>query len=353
MFFSVAVFCLFVWREQPLSSYLTEQKPRCSVEVIRKYCVEHNYFPTGGHWLNSSYAPDICRVPSEEITTEHLRECLSQRNVTKLVVLGDSNGLRYFKATMRLLKKFLKCRGVKGEIGSTMPDVNYFTQGTKLNASDIFVHPRDCMGCTSAAVSCTDKDTEIKLEYIVMEFFLDTEMTTVRNRWQKNCHPSKDAPECHQSNTYQEFLLSEYLEGNYPDVMLLFSPSHDKARSGRSKIRSDMEYLKMLIDIYVPKQTRIFWFSKISENQRQKGKYWRGVVFEEKYETNAYINQLNRELFDVIRPELMKNDGNISPFFDVYDMSLGVLNWTFDGMHRRPQWYQIVLSNWIHTFCEN
>ncbi|KAI0242892.1 hypothetical protein LSAT2_010681 [Lamellibrachia satsuma] len=270
MFFSVAVFCLFVWREQPLSSYLTEQKPRCSVEVIRKYCVKHNYFPTGGHWLNSSYAPDICRVPSEEITTEHLRECLSQRNVTKLVVLGDSNGLRYFKATMRLLKKFLKCRGVKGEIGSTMPDVNYFTQGTKLNSSDIFVHPRDCMGCKSAAVSCTDKDTEIKLEYIVMEFFLDTEMTTVRNRWQKNCHPSKDVPECHQSNTYQEFLLSEYLEGNYPDVILLFSPSHDKARSGRSKIRSDMEYLKMLIDIYVPKQTRIFWFSKISENQRQK-----------------------------------------------------------------------------------
>ena len=36
------------------------------------------------------------------------------------------------------------------------------------------------------------------------------------------------------------------------------------------------------------------------------------LIFEEKYETNAFIDGLNRELFDVRRPELMNNDGKFS-----------------------------------------
>ena len=138
------------------------------------------------------------------------------------------------------------------EHGRRKPDVNYFTNGTKLKASEIAVHHRDCGGCTRTAMSCTDKITEINLEYIVMEFFLDTEVTTVRNQWQKNCIPAKDPSICRKSNTNKEFILVGCLEGNYPDVMLLFSPSHDKAKSGLSKIRSDKEYVKMLISKYVP-----------------------------------------------------------------------------------------------------
>ncbi|KAK2180785.1 hypothetical protein NP493_426g03017 [Ridgeia piscesae] len=212
-----ALFCivrptLFKVPDQLTVRFLMKRTPTCSVEVIRKYCIENNYFPTGGRWLNSSYFPDLCRFPSNNITKERLRECLTRRNVTKLVVLGDSNGRRYFMATRKLLQKFMNCRDIKTEIGVSKPDVNYFTKGTKLNASDIVVHHRDCGGCISMAVKCRDKTSEIDLEYIAMEFYMDTEITTVRNRWQNNCHPSKEAPLCRQSNTYQEFIFGEYLE---------------------------------------------------------------------------------------------------------------------------------------------
>ena len=329
-----------------------KRTPTCSVDVIRKYCIERNYFPTGGRWINSSYFPDLCRFPSTNITKERLRECLTRRNVKKIVVLGDSNGRRYFLAAKQLLEWVLGCGHIKNEIGLSKPDVNYFTKGTKLNASDIVVHHRDCGGCISTAVKCRNKTHEIDLEYIAMEFYVDTEITTVRNKWQKNCHYSKEAPLCRQSNTYQEFIFGEYLEGNYPDVILLFSGNHDKARSGLSKIRADMEYLKMIIKKYLPKQSKLFWFTKIAENLSQKSKFWNDVTFDGNFKTNAFIERINLELFDVLRTEFVETGGRILPFFDMYEMSQGVLDWTIDGMHRRPEWYDAVLSNWIQTFCE-
>ena len=332
--------------------YLMKSKPVCSVDVIRKYCLEHNYFPTGGRWLNSSYFPDLCRFQSNGTDKERVRECLTRRNVKKIVVLGDSNGLRYFRATKKLLATFLKCRTVKEERAMTKPDVSYFTKGTKLKASDIVVHHRDCSGCKSVAASCSDNSKKIDIEYISMEFYLDTEVTTVRNAWIKNCHPSKEASYCRQSNTNQEFILGEYLEGNYPDVLLLFSGNHDKARAGLTKIRGDMEYLKMLVKRYVPKQTKVFWFSKIPENRKQKSKHWRDMTFDGKWKTNPFLERLNYELFDVLRAEFEEPGGNILPFFDMYNMSFDVLHWTYDGIHRKAEWYDAVLSNWMQTFCE-
>ena len=343
---------LFKLPDQLPVRFLMKGTPTCSVDVIRKYCIEHNYFPTGGRWINSSYFPDLCRFPSKKLTKERLRECLTRRNVKKLVVLGDSNGARYFRATTKLLQKFMTCKTVKTEDAAYKPDVKYFTKGTKLKASDIVVHNRDCSGCRSTAVKCGDKPNEIDLEYIAMEFYVDTEITTVRNNWQNNCHHSKEAPLCRQSNTYQEFIFGEYLEGNYPDVILLFSGNHDKARSRLSKIRADVEYLKMIIKKYLPTQTKLFWFTKISENMSQKSKYWNDVTFDGNLKTNAFIERINAELFDVLRTEFVENGGRILPFFDIYEMSLGVLDWTLGGIHRRPEWYDAVLSNWIQTFCE-
>ncbi|KAI0221353.1 hypothetical protein LSAT2_027292 [Lamellibrachia satsuma] len=344
-----------IWGEKiqqtmPQPAALFKHVPLCSVDVIRKYCIERNYFPTGGRWFNSKFLPDACRLPFKDIPKERMRKCLTRRNITKLVVLGDSNGMRYFRATKRLLEQSMKCRTVKIERGTTMPDVSYFTTRTDLKASDIVVHHRDCRGCKSNAVSCTKGSLKVYLEYIVMEFFLDTEVTTVRNQWQKNCRKRIG---CRQSNTNQEFILGEYLVGNYPDVILLFSSNHDKGRYGLQTVRAHIDYLKVLINMYVPKRTQLFWFNKISETLHKKPQIWRNVTFDDKSKTNEQIERLNRELFDVLRPELMRKDGKISTFFDLYNMSLGVSHWSLDGAHWRSQWYDVVLSNWFQTFCAN
>ena len=343
----------FVKPKPKQSSPLVEPKPMCSEGFIRKYSAEHKYFPTGGTWFKSAFQPDTCRFQFKTFPANNLRACLGRRNVTKLTILGDSNGWRYFLGAQRLLENIMKCHVIKQAHLSTLPDAVYFTKGTRLNAADIVVHHRDCNGCFCRLISCTDGTMTVQVEYIVMEFFLDTEVTTVRNRWQKNCRTNKVTKMCGQSNTNQEFIFGEYLKGNYPDVILLFSPSHDKARGGLIKVRSDIEYLKMIINMYVPARTKLVWFSKISECQRMKPNIWKNVTYGEKIKTNEQLVRLNRALFDVIQPEFTTADSKIVPFFDIHDMSLGVPHWSTDGMHRKPEWYDVVLSNWFQTFCQN
>ena len=307
-----------------------ELKPICSEGFVRKYSSEQDYFPKGGTWYDSSYQPEVCRFTYKDFPAKQLRDCLGRMNVKKMTILGDSNGLRYFQATKMRIEKIMKCRVVKAERFSTLPDVNFFTSGTNLNATDIVVHPRDCEGCKSSLVYCTDGNMTVQVEYVVMEFFLDTEVTTVRNQWLKNCRTDKVTQRCNQSNTYQEFIFGEYLKSNYPDVILLFSSNHDKARAGLTKVRSDIAYLKMIINTYVPERTKVVWFSKFSECQRMKPIIWKNVTYEN-IKTNEQIVRLNRALFDILQPEFIRSDSKIVPFFDIYDMSLGVSHWSIDG----------------------
>ena len=335
------------------------RQPICSFDVIREYCVKHNYFPTGGHWVNDKhedevFVPDICRFTEPAIKADKVHNCLKRREVKRMLFLGDSNGIRYFEAMVRLLNQTFSCKIEKEHRSPDyMPDVTYFTSGTRLNATDIVVHYRDCRQCYETLVACTATKKQgvgftIKLEFLAMEYFLDTEVTTVRTKKQNNIGRAG----WHHSTSTQEFIFSEYLKKQpYPDVILLFSSNHDKARNVLEKMRADMEYLKSLINLYVPRTTEVFWFSILSEYNERKPKTYRNRKYERKYPANEYIQLTNRHLFDVLLSELSKRDSVIKPFFDIYSMSYGVLHWSTDGIHRVRHWYRAIMSRWLQTFC--
>ena len=351
---TVVTYSLYVLqlRTNNSSPASVHDRPLCSADFIRKYGVEYDYFPTGGKWSNSKYQPDACRIPYDNLPPQKLLDCLKRRRIRKLAIVGDSNGNKYFNVTVKFVQKSMKCITLKAERHRTLPDVEYFTNGTRLHAADIVVHNRDCSRCKSRTERCTDGNVTVTIEYVAMEFFLDTEVTTVRNNWQRNCPPGKRTPACHQSTTYQEFIFREYFEDNYPDVVLLFSSSHDKARHEFNVVRAHMEYMKTVINTYTPKETSVFWFSKMGENEDKKPEEWKNVKFEGKFSTNQQIQRMNRVLFDVLRPEFTRKDAIIYPFFDMYDMWTAVSDWSSDGVHMSGMWYYTVVSNWFQMFCE-
>ena len=345
------------------STIVTKQtrkhRPICSFDVIREHCVKHNYFPTGGHWVKDKhgqevFVPDICGFTESAINSKEAQHCLKRREVKRMLFLGDSNGIKYFETMVDLLNQTFSCKLEKEHRSPNyMPDVTYFTNGTRLNAIDIVVHYRDCRQCYETLVACSaphehgDSFT-VKLEFLAMEYFLDTEVTTVRTKKQKNIGRAG----WHHSTSTQEFIFSEYLKMQpYPDVILLFSSNHDKARNVLEKMRADMEYLKSLINLYVPSTTELFWFSILSEHNDKKPKAYRNRKYERKYAANEYIQLTNRHLFEVLLPEWSKRDSVIKPFFDIYSMSYGVLHWSTDGIHRVRDWYRAVMSRWLQTFC--
>ena len=288
--------------------------------------------------------------------------CLVGHDIKKLLVLGDSNGKRYFSALQRLFGKSATCKVVKSERRdanrSALPDIDYFTRGTNLNPYDIVFHNRDCGGCRSSLLSCeANKVTgsrhnfRLQLEYVAMEFFMDTEVTTVRNQWRNNCRRINGGSFCRQSNTYQEFILREYLHDNYPDILLLFSSSHDKARHDLAMIEQNIYNLKSLIKQFVPTTTKVFWFSVIGENIDKKPTFWRHARFDGNFTTDEQNQRINKALFKALLPELSREDSIISTFFDMYAMSKGVRRWSKDGVHLKNNWYDIVISNWLQMLC--
>ncbi|KAK2185966.1 hypothetical protein NP493_215g00022 [Ridgeia piscesae] len=241
---------------------------------------------------------------------------------------------------------------------SALPDIDYFTKDTNLNPYDIVIHNRDCRGCTSCLVLCeannitgSRQNSRLQLEYVAMEFFMDTEVTTVRNRWLKNCPRVNGASFCRQSDSHQEFIFREYLHDNYPDVVLLFSSSHDKTRHDLAMIVQNIYNLKSLIKQFLPATTRVFWFSSIGENLDKKPSSWRRARFDGNFTMDEQIQRINKALFNVLLPELRQDHSTISTFFDLFAMSREVLHWSQDGVHLINTWYDTVISNWLQMLC--
>lgn len=366
-----AVFALFFFgmyglirqhSKKHLTTEIAVNKPLCSFDLIREHCVKEKYFPTGGHWINTkgnhmmgSYVPDICRFSEPVFEINTIQHCLQRRKVTRMLFLGDSNGMKYFEETIKLFNQTFSCK-LKKEHRSPdfLPDVSYFTRGTGLNASDIVVHYRDCRQCYETLVVCTNESHGdnfiVELEFLAMEYFIDTEVTTVRTKKQNNIGRAG----WHHSTSTQEFIFSEYLKRKrYPDVIFVFSSNHDKARNELKKMRADMEYLKAVINMYVPLSTKLFWFSILSEDNNKKPNTYRYRKYEKQYDANSYIQLTNKHLFDVLMPEFTKSDSVINPFFDIYSMSIGILDWSTDGIHRQRRWYRAVMSRWLQMFCVN
>ena len=89
----------------------------------------------------------------------------------------------------------------------------------------------------------------------------DTSRTGCQRSASSRIEPSR-------ANTTQAFLLGEYWSSPRPDVLLVFSNTHDHQRL--SQYAADVDQMARLIDALVPTSTRIVWTSKHAEHDRKK-----------------------------------------------------------------------------------
>ena len=347
-----------------LSAYFNPQEirppfattPQCSLEVFKKYIANNNFFPDRGRWSivgngTRLYEPDLCTF-QWKISPTYIRQCLKDRKYTKILLLGDSNGRRYFDAFRRLLTQEgagrYVCKKVKEEARKTkMPDVSYFLKGTGIKAADVVSHSRDCFTCNSMKVNCHGlgkaQQPRLTLEIVTMEHLVDTEITTVRSVLPCS-YANVSINNCSYSNTYQEFIFQEYLKNDYPDFILFFANSHDTRKKDAIKIKADMEYLMRILQYSIPNTTKVLWMS-VNGHYSDKLKYlhWDN------------LRSMNHALFEVLKPIISKDNSNVYGFLDLQSMSREILPIWKDkaGMagHLQSPWYSRVVSNVIQTIC--
>ena len=326
--------------------YSSVRKP-CTMADIQTYISRNDFFPDKGTWIMNKrkpirWSPDLCTFQN---TTHNIDvdQCFRKKTVSRVLVLGDSNGLRYFSA----LNKFFKnCKMVRQEGGRPRePDVTYFSTNSNVSKSDLRFQERDCSGCKSQLKTCTlSSGRSVLIEYVVMEFLMDTEVTTYR----KAC-----PGQCLHSNTHQQFIFGEYLTGNYPDLILLFSNCHDRMRKHRAVIRAEVKYLIQLIRASVPDKSKVVWFSHNAEDESKKPEKWQNIIYDGIYKNTEHIELLNRELFILLKPELSNPNSRIDGFFDLLSIASKVERlWSADGVHFGHPWYDMVMHYFLQAYCE-
>ena len=327
-------------------------RPRCSLSVLKQYIVKREFFPSGGSWVKDGedifYSPTMCQF-KHDISLEDINKCFLSRNLKKILILGDSNGRHYFEAFVKLLssrgsKNFMySCKKKKEETAGTwMPDVTYFLKDRDIKTTDVRYHRRDCRSCKSVLSKCVSQDglSEVVVEYIVMEYLIDTEVSTLRSHEPCTFHLTN----CSQSNTYQEFIFGEYLKGNYPDFTFVFGNSHDIRRKQHHQLKADMQYLLSIIQHSMPISSKILWLPVHGHYSRTAN-----------YTHWDVLHRANQAWFDALKPFIAKNDTNMYGFLDLQSMSREVLPLWKDGSdlpaHLVKKWYSIIVLYIVQTLC--
>lgn len=197
----------------------------------------------------------ICSLPPVASAPDRLREYIDSRNISGIVVFGDSQGKLYRKSFMEFLKSAgYDCNTlIKSEPPGERIHLNYYTGDSMFTPNDT-VH-RTCRTCNSALRMCKGPDgRQFPVEYLSMLMATSTPLGG-------HCNDSSH-PLCGQTSQ-QEYVLKHYLGRDYPypQLLLLFSTfAHDKDTPLR-KAYDGITYLHGLIKRYVPATSTVIWYN--------------------------------------------------------------------------------------------
>lgn len=202
----------------------------------------------------------------------------------RLALVGDSTGFRVTKELVELLNCALHDN--ENPVNGREPNINYFSQGGKI--SGIIAHTRDCGGCQSRRGTCRSRLVSA-LEYLTMEYVMDTELATSRTSWGGLCSGHPGDVYCEQSPTTQEFVFGEWWTSSRntcPDVIFhLATNVHDIARRSTVGYRRSVTWMFGVIaeflDVSCP-DTKYYWSTAARVEEAKVPKEYRNVTKNEK-----------------------------------------------------------------------
>lgn len=334
----------------------------CNFNHFKKHISTNEFFPDRVKWVwqNNTpayFQPNICKFKYKaDLPLPYLPECLLKKNITKILMIGDSQAARYFNEfRYELHDSGFRCKLQRIEGGRPYdPDPAYYVNGTDIKLIRIISHRRDCHGCRSKFYECaTLRDMvprqTLQLEILAMDFYSDTELITYESGRLENCLPT-----CTFSHTTQEFFFHEYLKGNFPDVLFLFGNNHYN-KHNLNLLRIHISTLASLLRNTVPKTTSVVWFTTPGEWEEYRKENWKNQTFEGGvYKPQEYISLLNKAVFENLEPWMNEKYSNFLPFLDLQSVSKDVLaELNLDGVHMVQPWYKLLMSYFTQTLCNS
>ncbi len=152
--------------------------------------------------------------------------------------------------------------------------------------------------------------------------------------------------------SYQEFVFRYFLKDSSPDIIIVPPPvNHGKFREIPYHFRLQLRSLKSLIDAWMPRSAQVYWLPGMAEHENRRNvaefvnRTLRGKLASE------LILELNRRVYKELEPELLREAGRYFGFFDLFQASINRSEWSFDGTHMQPFWYELIMSYLLQLFC--
>ena len=304
--------------------------------------------------MSEHYRPDACRFKYETLPKGFMDRCLAKANLSSVLTMGDSTASMYAKAVQQVTGGI--CGNVKHEHyvngDAFIPELDYYTShlpaGIRKFVSGKF---RFCSGCASRVDNCTyNSISSVRYEHIAQTMILDDSLQI-------------EFPDYHNASTIldeawaitaQEFIFRYFLKDTYPQVFLIFLPfAHAKQNMKLERLAMEIRYFKGLIEQYFPSNTKLIYMPAYSEfAKKPDNTVWRGHLFEGML-AQEKIAKMNDILYQILEPDLLKDNGRIFSFLDVFEASVSRAAWSTDGIHMQPVWYENVMTMFWETFCNS
>ena len=321
----------------------------CTLQYLTRYAEHFGKYPTmpfNQIGLATSTAPVgnySCWFPDQYVR-QNVTSCEMKKNVSKIVILGDSNGIRYWNALIGLLRiDGWNCTTVKEEQPTEpgIPDPTYFVRKPTIPLEDIRFRTRDCHGCISTLGQCSLGEKQLEIEYLALEFMLDSEVTTMR----KISSKCAGLIYCPHADTYQEFIFREYLADRYPDVLLFFTSIHDIIRHTLKHIKLSANFFFNLVESYMPPDSYVIIMDGMKRDSTDSRRY------ENKWTANEMQVLHNNIVYETVYSRLINPQLHWYAFPTLFDNSTTTNHMYADYVHRTPAWYTSVTGYLLQLLC--
>ena len=143
------------------------------------------------------------------------------------------------------------------------------------------------------------------------------------------------------------------LKNRYPDVLIIFLPFNHGKYLPRKFVPNLIKQIVIRATQNAPVNSKIFFIPTFSEYESKRTvKYYINRRYQGLLATDA-IDKLNHLLFRILKPDLLKPSGKVFSFVDLVQITRQLDQWSIDGVHMQPLWYQIEMSMFLETFCNS
>ena len=341
----------------------TSSRP-CTFGLFREVFARDHYYPGGGRWVKGSsgkavrYQPQACKFNYERTPKAFMDRCFAKANLSSIMTIGDSTASRYFAALTK--ESNISCNKVRTEElkeKGFVPDIGYYsTYVPKEVIKFVQTQFRFCSGCRGVQMNCYGDSIQqnasgllIKFEHLPQTMILDDSVQITFPGYNQ----AAKIVDRIWSITSQEFIFRYFLHDRYPQVFLIFLPFiHAKNNMKIKRLKMEILYFKSLVEQYFPNTTKLVYMPAYSEFDSTRGGYWKNRRFEGLLASQK-IKKMNDILYEILEPDLLRNDGRVFSFIDVFEASLPHASWCTDGVHMKPVWYENVMTMFWETFCNS